>query len=131
MDAARRTSTAILVVDDVSEMRETLLRLLRAMGYGTLFAARCGEDADALLNEQRFDLVLCDWNMPGMSGLELLKRVRELPDGDRIPFVMITGESNREKIEAAIVAGVTDYLLKPFNAASLEEKVEAACRHFR
>lgn len=131
MNAVRRSSTAILVVDDVTEMREMLLRLLRAMGYGALFSAKCGEDASTLLNDQRFDLVLCDWNMPGMSGLELLKQVRALPDGDKIPFVMITGENHREKIEAAIAAGVTDYLLKPFNAVNLEEKVEAARQRLR
>lgn len=122
----KRSSTAILVVDDVTEMREMVIRLLRAMGFNPLFSAKNGEDAAALLMDQRFDLVLCDWNMPGMNGFELLQKVREADSARRTPFIMITGENHREKIEAAIAAGVTDYLLKPFTAVTLENKISAA-----
>lgn len=124
--AIKRSATAILVVEDVTEMREMILRLLRAMGYGPLFSARTGEDAAALLNDQRFHLVLCDWNMPGMTGLELLQALRQKDGGGRTPFIMITGENHRERIESAIAAGVTDYLLKPFTAVTLESKIDAA-----
>ncbi len=125
MSTIRRSATTILVVEDVTEMREMVLRLLRAMGYGPLFAVKSGEEAADLLRDQRFDLVLCDWNMPGITGIDLLRMVRE-SGGARTPFIMITGENHRERIEAAIEAGVTDYLLKPFNALTLENKICAA-----
>lgn len=126
MNRPNRGASPILVVDDVTEMREMVLRLLRAMGFGPLFAAKNGEDAALLLKENRMALVLCDWNMPGMTGLDVLQKVREQEGGDAIPFIMVTGENHREKIEAAIAAGVTDYLLKPFNAATLETKITLA-----
>lgn len=131
MALIKRSVTAILVVDDVTEMREMVLRLLRAMGYGPLFSAKNGEDAAALLVDQRFDLVLCDWNMPGMTGLELLQKVREADGARFTPFIMVTGENHREKIESAIVSGVTDYLLKPFTAVTLESKIDAALQQRR
>lgn len=117
---------SILVVDDIAEMRETLLRLLRALGYNHVREAKNGVEASSLLVDSTFDLVLCDWNMPGKTGLELLQQVRGLPNGAHIPFIMITGESQRERIEAAIAAGVTDYLLKPFAMASLQAKLDQA-----
>ena len=126
MSTIRRSATTILVVEDVTEMREMVLRLLRAMGYGPLFAVKSGEEAADLLRDQHFDLVLCDWNMPGITGIDLLRTVRESSGGARTPFIMITGENHRERIEAAIEAGVTDYLLKPFNALTLENKIGAA-----
>lgn len=131
MSIPNRAASAILVVDDVTEMREMVLRLLRVMGFGPLFAAKSGEDAATLLHDQRFALVLCDWNMPGMTGLEVLQKVREAEGGESIPFIMVTGENHREKIEAAIAAGVTDYLLKPFNAVTLESKITLALTRMR
>lgn len=128
MKEVNRKSTAILVIDDVAEMREMVLRLLRVMGFGVLFGAKSGEDAGEILNNQKLDLVLCDWNMPGMSGLDVLRRVRESAGGQEIPFIMVTGESHRDNISSAAVAGVTDYLIKPFNAATLENKVISALR---
>lgn len=105
-----------------------LLRLLRVLGYGPVREANNGDQAAAILSSEseRFDLVLCDWNLPGMSGFELLELARSLPTGEAIPFIMITGERDRARIGAAREAGVTDYLLKPFSLASLEAKIKAA-----
>lgn len=126
-----RPVCSILVVDDIAEMRETLIRLLKALGHTSVREAKNGSEASALLVDSTFDLVLCDWNMPGKTGIELLRQVRGLPGGARIPFIMITGENQRERIEAAIAAGVTDYLLKPFSLKQLESKLDAAMSAFR
>ncbi len=114
----------VLVAEDMEEMRSILTRLLQAMGFRQVRAVRNGEEAWSLLQvEGAFDLVLCDWNMPRLSGRELLERVRADAKLWNLPFVMITGENSHKQVKSAISGGVTDFILKPFSAVLLEERI--------
>lgn len=113
----------LLIVDDMEDMRNILCQLLRAMGYDRLSLARNGEQAWILLQTLPFDGVLCDWNMPKMSGRALLEKVRAEPHLRHLPFVMITGENTAERVESAVNGGVTDFIVKPFTAALLESRL--------
>ena len=117
-------SIRVLVAEDMEEMRSILTRLLQAMGFRQVRAVRNGEQAWSLLQvEDAFDLVLCDWNMPRLSGRDLLERVRADARLYKLPFVMITGENSHRQVQSAISGGVTDFILKPFSAALLEERI--------
>jgi CheY-like chemotaxis protein len=114
----------VLVAEDMEEMRSILVRLLLAMGFTHVRAVRNGEEAWLLLQvEGAVDLVLCDWNMPRLSGRELLDRVRADARLAKLPFVMITGENSQKQVRDAVGGGVTDFILKPFSAALLEERI--------
>ncbi len=114
----------VLVAEDMEEMRGILVRLLQAMGFSHIRSVRNGEEAWMLLQiEDAFDLVLCDWNMPRLSGRELLERVRADARVAHLPFIMITGENSQKQVRSAIAGGVTDFILKPFSAAALEERI--------
>lgn len=119
-------SASLLLVEDMEEMRNIVRRLLGAMGFTNITPARNGEEAWRLIQSQSFDLVLCDWNMPKMSGRELLERVRKDPAYALLPFIMITGENTESFVKSAIDGGVTDFILKPFTAALLEQRVHHA-----
>ncbi|MDR7306343.1 response regulator [Rhodoferax saidenbachensis] len=119
-------SASLLLVEDMEEMRNIVRRLLGAMGFTNITLARNGEEAWRLIQAQSFDLVLCDWNMPKMSGRELLERVRQEPAYALLPFIMITGENAQSFVKSAIDGGVTDFILKPFTAALLEQRVHHA-----
>lgn len=119
-------SASLLLVEDMEEMRNIVRRLLGAMGFTNITLARNGEEAWRLIQAQSFDLVLCDWNMPKMSGRELLERVRQEPTYALLPFIMITGENAQSFVKSAIDGGVTDFILKPFTAALLERRVHHA-----
>ena len=103
----------------MEEMRNILRRLLGAMGFTKVTIARHGEEAWSLIQAHNYDLVLCDWNMPRMSGHELLKRVRTDARFASLPFIMITGENSTEQVKSAIADGVTDFIIKPFTTALL------------
>lgn len=118
------SSIRVLVAEDMEEMRGILVRLLQAMGFAHVRAVRNGEEAWQLLQvKDAFDLVLCDWNMPRLSGRELLERVRADDQLWNMPFVMITGENSHKQVHSAIAGGVTDFILKPFSAAQLESRI--------
>lgn len=125
-ERSARRSLDVLVVDDIAEMREIVVRLLRALGFERISVARNGEEAGMQIESQDFDLVLCDWNMPGVTGHDLLVKLRRRPAGAQTPFIMITGEATAERITSAIADGVSDYLLKPFTMASFEKKIVEA-----
>lgn len=110
----------------MEEMRNIVRRLLGAMGFTNITLARNGEEAWRLIQANAFDLVLCDWNMPKMSGRELLELVRQEPAYALLPFIMITGENAQSFVKSAIDGGVTDFILKPFTAALLEQRVHHA-----
>tara|TARA_B100001964_G_C13793215_1_gene405422 strand:- start:116 stop:541 length:426 start_codon:yes stop_codon:yes gene_type:complete len=114
----------ILVVDDFATMRKIVTNLLRQLGFKNIQDADDGTTALAKLKEEKFDFVISDWNMPKMSGLELLKTVKGDADLKDTPFMMVTAEALKENIIAAIQAGANDYIVKPFNAATLEEKIK-------
>jgi two-component system chemotaxis response regulator CheY len=112
----------VLLVDDSATMRTIQKRCLNKLGIDTIAEAEDGQQALQLFEQGGFDVVLTDWNMPNMDGLSLLKEIRKR-DRD-VPVVMITTEAERARVLAAIEAGVTDYLVKPFTPDTLREKLE-------
>jgi len=115
-------STRVLVADDSSTMRKIILRSLQAVGVTDTTEAADGDEAVNLFSAGEFDMVLTDWNMPGKSGLEVTQEIREL-NAD-IPIIMVTTEAEKARVMEAIQAGVSDYLVKPFTADTLREKLE-------
>ncbi|MGD7034487.1 chemotaxis response regulator CheY [Methylotuvimicrobium buryatense] len=114
----------ILIVDDFSTMRRIIKNLLRDLGFTNTAEADDGKTALPRLKSGGIDFLVTDWNMPGMSGLDLLKAVRADPDLASLPVLMVTAEAKREQIIMAAQAGVNGYIIKPFTAATLKEKIE-------
>jgi two-component system chemotaxis response regulator CheY len=114
----------ILVVDDFSTMRRIIKNLLRDLGFTQIAEADDGTTALPMLKAGDFDLLITDWNMPGMTGIDLLKAVRADEKLAKLPVLMVTAEARREQIIAAAQAGVNGYIIKPFTAATLKEKLE-------
>ena len=115
----------ILIVDDYSTMLRILRNLLRQLEFANVDEANNGGDALQKLREGQFGLVISDWNMQPMTGLELLKEVRADAKLKHIPFIMVTAESKTENVIAAKKAGVSNYIVKPFNAQTLKSKIDA------
>ena len=115
----------ILVVDDFSTMRRIVRNLLVELGFSNplIQEADDGENAIAMLRSQPFDLVVTDWNMPNMTGIDLLKAIRAEASLKGLPVLMVTAENNRDQIIAAAQAGVNGYIVKPFTAVTLQEKL--------
>ena len=113
----------ILVVDDFPTMRRIITNLLKEIGYENLDEAEDGDVALAKLKGGEFDFVVSDWNMPNMTGLDLLKAVRAEASIKDTPFLMVTAEAAKENIVSAVEAGVNNYIVKPFTAAVLREKI--------
>ncbi len=114
----------ILIVDDFSTMRRIIKNLLRDLGFNNTTEADDGQTALPLLKNGNFDFLVTDWNMPGMDGLTLLKTVRADENLKDMPVLMVTAEAKREQIITAAQAGVNGYIVKPFTAATLKEKIE-------
>lgn len=114
----------ILIVDDFATMRRIVKNILKQIGFSNIVEAEDGKAALAQLKDGNFDLVMCDWNMPEMSGLELLQKVRSDDALKGIPFVMVTAEAQKENILDAVKAGVNNYVVKPFTAETIEEKLK-------
>lgn len=114
----------ILIVDDFSTMRRIIKNLLRDLGFTNTDEADDGQTALPKLEAGGFDFLVTDWNMPGMQGIDLLKAVRAHPDLKDLPVLMVTAESKREQIVEAAQAGVNGYVVKPFTAATLKEKID-------
>lgn len=114
----------ILVVDDFSTMRRIIRNLLRELGFENVSEADDGNTALPMLRRGGFDFLITDWNMPGMTGLELLEGVRSDPELATLPVLMVTAEAKREQIIAAAQAGVNGYIVKPFTAITLKEKIQ-------
>ncbi len=114
----------ILVVDDFSTMRRIVKNLLRDLGFTNTVEADDGQTALPILEKGGIDFLVTDWNMPGMSGIDLLKAVRANPKLVDLPVLMVTAEAKREQIIMAAQAGVNGYVIKPFTAATLKEKIE-------
>ena len=115
----------ILVVDDFSTMRRIVRNLLVELGFSNplIQEADDGENALVLLRSQPFDLVVTDWNMPNMTGIDLLRAIRTEDSLKGLPVLMVTAENNRDQIIAAAQAGVNGYIVKPFTAVTLKEKL--------
>jgi len=113
-----------LVVDDFSTMRRIIKNLLHDLGYQNVTEADDGNTALPVLQAGGIDFLITDWNMPGMPGLELLKAVRSDPKLAKMPVLMLTAEAKREQIVEAAQAGVNGYVIKPFTAVTLKEKLD-------
>ena len=113
----------ILVVDDFSTMRRIVKNLLRDLGFTNIDEADDGNTALPKLQSGRFDFLVTDWNMPGMTGIDLLRAVRADASLASLPVLLVTAESKREQIIEAAQAGVNGYVVKPFTATTLEEKI--------
>lgn len=114
----------ILVVDDFSTMRRIVKNLLRDLGFTNTVEADDGLTALPILKTGQIEFLVTDWNMPGMTGLDLLKKVRADENLKHIPVLMVTAEAKKEQIIMAAQAGVNGYVVKPFTAATLKEKIE-------
>jgi two-component system chemotaxis response regulator CheY len=113
----------VLVVDDAATMRRILKGLLRELGIRNMREAENGSLALDELHKKKADLVVSDWNMPVMNGLDLLRAIRQDNDLKATPVLMVTAEAKKENIVEALQAGVSNYIVKPFNAKTLEEKL--------
>ena len=116
-------NTKFLVVDDFSTMRRIVRNLLKELGYTNVDEAEDGSMALAKLRAEKFDFVVSDWNMPVMDGLAMLKNIRADPNLAILPVLMVTAEAKKENIIAAAQAGANGYVVKPFTAATLDEKL--------
>ena len=114
----------ILVVDDFSTMRRIIKNLLRDLGMTNVQEADDGQTALPILKQGGIEFLVTDWNMPGMTGIDLLKEVRADPNLAHIPVLMVTAEAKKEQIIAAAQAGVNGYVVKPFTAAVLKAKID-------
>jgi two-component system chemotaxis response regulator CheY len=114
----------ILIVDDFATMRKVIRNLLKQAGYENVAEAEDGMAALKLLKSTKMDFVISDWNMPNMTGIELLKAVRSDGELKAMPFLMVTAESLKENVVEAVKAGVSNYIVKPFTAEVLGEKIE-------
>jgi two-component system chemotaxis response regulator CheY len=117
------SSLRFLVVDDFSTMRRIVRNLLKELGYTNAEEAEDGAVALNRLKTEKFDFVVSDWNMPNMTGIELLKSIRAEPALKSLPVLMITAEARKENIIEAAQAGANGYIVKPFTAATLDEKL--------
>ena len=113
----------ILVVDDFSTMRRIIRNLLRDLGLANADEADDGATALPMLKSGKYDFLITDWNMPIMEGIDLVRTIRADADRRELPILMVTAEARREQIVAAAEAGVNGYIVKPFNAQTLEAKV--------
>jgi two-component system, chemotaxis family, chemotaxis protein CheY len=115
----------VLVVDDSAVMRQIIKKNLKELGFTELSEAEDGAAGLKKAGEEPVDLIVSDWNMPNMTGLEFLKAVRADAGLKGTAFIMVTSEADKEKIMEAVQAGVNQYIVKPFNAMQLEEKIKA------
>ena len=118
-------SMQVLVVDDYKTMIRIIRNLLKQLGFANVDEAADGSAALELMRQKRYGLVISDWNMEPMTGFELLREVRADDQLSRTPFIMVTAESKTENVIAAKKAGVNNYIVKPFNAATLKSKIDA------
>lgn len=123
------SDTKVLVVDDFKTMRKIVMAALKSCGLENVVEADDGATAwplfeEAAASESPFSLVISDWNMPKMQGIDLLKKVRTHPAGKGVPFVLVTAEAEQSNILQAVQAGVSNYIVKPFSPADLQKKLE-------
>lgn len=120
----------ILIVDDYKTMLRIIRNLLKQIGFDNVEEATDGTQALQKLREKKFDLIISDWNMEPMTGIELLREVRDDDNLKKMPFIMVTAESKTENVVIAKEAGVSNYIVKPFNAATLKSKLTGVLGEF-
>lgn len=114
----------VLVVDDFSTMRRIIKNILRQLGFNNIIEADDGTTAWEVLNKDRIDFIISDWNMPKMTGIELLRKVRASEEFADLPFLMVTAEGLQENIIEAVQAKVSNYIVKPFTPETLGQKID-------
>ena len=114
----------VLVVDDFSTMRRIIKNILRQIGFNNIVEADDGTTAWDVLNRDKIDFVISDWNMPKMAGIDLLRKVRASEEYGKLPFLMVTAEAQQENIIEAVQAKVSNYIVKPFTAETLGAKID-------
>jgi len=114
----------VLVVDDFSTMRRIIKNILRQLGFNNIIEADDGTTAWEVLNKDRIDFIIADWNMPKMTGIELLRKVRASEEFADLPFLMVTAEGLQENIIKAVQAKVSNYIVKPFTPETLGQKID-------
>lgn len=114
---------SILVVDDFATMRRIIKNVLRQLGFNNIEEADDGSRALLMMKQAHYDFIISDWNMPNMSGLEFLKAIRADEQFKNTPFLMVTAEAMKENIVEAVKAGVSNYIVKPFSAEIMKEKM--------
>jgi Response regulator containing CheY-like receiver, AAA-type ATPase, and DNA-binding domains len=118
------TNMRILVVDDFSTMRRIIKNILRQLGFNNVVEADDGTTAWDTLNKDRIDFIISDWNMPQMTGIDLLRKVRSSEEFADLPFLMVTAEAQQENIIEAVQAKVSNYIVKPFTAEVMKQKID-------
>ncbi len=115
----------LLVVDDSSTMRRIIINTLKKLGHNEIIEASNGREAIDRLAKDRVDLVITDWNMPEMSGIEFVRSVRTSRSREQLPILMVTTNAAHDDIVAAVEAGVNNYVVKPFTPETMREKIQA------
>jgi two-component system chemotaxis response regulator CheY len=114
----------IIIADDFPEVTRVIRNILKKIGFTNIREADGGKAVLRALKKEKYDLILCDWNMPDIPGIDVLKKIRSDDELKDIPFIMVTAETEKEKILAAIKAGVSNYIVKPFNAETINETLK-------
>lgn len=114
----------VLVVDDFSTMRRIIKNILRQLGFTNIVEADDGTTAWDTLNKDKIEFIISDWNMPQMTGIELLRKVRSSEEFSDLPFLMVTAEAQQENILEAVQAKVSNYIVKPFTAEVMKQKID-------
>ncbi len=114
----------VLCVDDFATMRRILKNILKQLGFKNILEADDGLTALEVMKSEEIDLIISDWNMPKMNGLDLLKTARGMEQYKKVPFLMVTAEAQKQNVIEAVSAGVSNYVVKPFTAEAIEEKLE-------
>ncbi len=114
----------VLIVDDFATMRRILRNILKQIGFTNITEADDGSTALKELKKEKYDLILCDWNMPEMPGIDLLNTMKSDDELKGIPFVMVTAEAQKDNIVGAVKAGVNSYIVKPFTAETISDKLK-------
>lgn len=114
----------VLVVDDFSTMRRIIKNILRQLGFNNVVEADDGTTAWEMINKEKIDFIVSDWNMPQMTGIELLRKVRASEQYGELPFLMVTAEAQQENIIEAVQAKVSNYIVKPFTAETMKQKID-------
>jgi two-component system chemotaxis response regulator CheY len=120
---AVNTNMRVLIVDDFSTMRRIIKNILRQLGFNNIIEADDGTAAWEILSKDQIDFIISDWNMPQMTGIELLRKVRASEEFGDLPFLMVTAEAQQENIIEAVQAKVSNYIVKPFTAETLGQKI--------
>ena len=118
------TNMRVLIVDDFSTMRRIIKNILRQIGFTNVVEADDGTTAWDILNKDKIEFIISDWNMPQMTGIELLRKVRKSEEFADLPFLMVTAEAQQENIIEAVQAQVSNYIVKPFTADVMKHKID-------